>query len=633
MSNPLYQHSFVRDPKYNDEYAHEEADQVNRKLADHVESKKRDHYDPPRNLDVLDKNILKTNSVVEPNGNLKDLRKGKLIKEARIVLSIDSAQRDFFSVSDLTDPEEYINYITPQAYNEFSELYELAQTLTRQILTYEQYAANNNIIIDVIGNGEESCRNIVENLSRGYVCKNGSRARSLAGIENISDINSSLIDLLTNVAVNISGRADYESMANVLNAFAMSGAAFSPSNFWRPFYFTGDTTGEEAKIKQIRYKEQHPNKYLVTLPRIANHVKSLRLISSEIPNTINNVTDRNNIITLQLRETKEGINNGNPYDVPLDPKISVFNFIMVKLDTGCYNIPDLLAHMQNKINEEVKTKTLKKFGDMFKITYNSSSGAIHIRCDKRPEITFHLKFYSELVGVVDVINPGDPELSIGKSHGVVNNFSHDLWYQLGFPWPYEITSTGDNHFSQCLTNVVNFGFHEVFTQGHTNTDIFDRLKTASEFQDIYDNNSNLAGGKFDIINAYRPYRFPNMQHRYIYLVIKGFKSINHFNQSNNVTTFKDRDFFAKIQLNVEPGKIAYNSFVDNPYILLYALDKIEKLEIEWVDDRGEMVDFGKVDHSFTIELIHYVSQLEVNDYDNGLGFIDTESYPLYLRGT
>jgi hypothetical protein len=154
------------------------------------------------------------------------------------------------------------------------------------------------------------------------------------------------------------------------------------------------------------------------------------------------------------------------------------------------------------------------------------------------------------------------------------------------------------------------------------------------YANLSDNNLLLEQSRYTIVQTERPYRYPSIDMRYIYLVIKGYKNIDHMNQHNNVVVeFNDQDFFAKVQLNVATGEIAYDTFVSNPLIFTNAIDKIEYLDIMWVNDRGSQVDFGKVEHSFTLEFIHYITQNDTNAYDTKLGIIDKKSYPDYLSGT
>ena len=543
-------------------------------------------------------------------------------KETRVVISINSNQRNITTESDLTDPTEYLNYVAKDSYQQFIELYNLAKDLNRTVQTYAEYTAQNGAPTINI-----STDPLVRNLITGMLAADMMMMDRVFP-NTVEDINSTLLSILNDVAVNVNGRSDYESMANVLNAFVMSGTAFNPSNFWRPFYFSGYTNAaQSAPIKQIVYKEQLPNHYTVTLPRIVNNVKSMRLISTEIPNTVNNITERNNIITIQLQYYTAKIERW--IEVPLDPDESLFNFILVTLDVGLYTLESLIQHMKQKINAACKRSTMKQYGDLFDITFDNSTGVINIR-SRRQEVRFHLKFYSELTGLISIVNPGNPTEVLGKSQGVVTSYARDLWYMLGFPWPYEIGSDGSNKYTLLLTNQVAFGLHSVFAETHINNDMFDRTKPAVEasFNEIY--TSNLATGKYASLNTYKPYRYPDISVKYIYLVLRGYKSINHINQYNNVISFKDSDIFAKVLLDAPPGNTCYNTYIDNPLIFLNAQDKIESLEISWIDEQGSLVDFNKVDHSFTLELIHYVTQVETNGYHTSLGEIDTKSYPEWL---
>jgi hypothetical protein len=104
------------------------------------------------------------------------------------------------------------------------------------------------------------------------------------------------------------------------------------------------------------------------------------------------------------------------------------------------------------------------------------------------------------------------------------------------------------------------------------------------------------------------------------------------NQYNNVISFKDNDIFAKVLLSEPPGGVCYNTYIDNPLVFLNVLDKIESLEISWIDEQGTLVDFNKVDHSFTLELIQYVTQVNTNAFNSSMGDIDDKSYPDWLTG-
>lgn len=598
----------------------------------------------PRDGSLLYDDIMKSNPVLDDDDNLKSIGARTILKEKRTVISVDSSQRSFFDTQELEigDETSFSSYFSQAEYETFRSLWRVIANVKTELSTYREYALSNNISIDVIeGNSTEACRQLLRSLTLG-VTQNP--------LKTNSEVNADLLKLLMQIADanEFSGNL---AIINNMNAYAMAAAAVNPEYFWRPFFY--DTVTERAML--ITYKEQHPNSYRITLPRIINHVKSIRLISTEIPNTINNINERNNIIALSLRY-KSATSSGDLRDgityrpVELDISKTLFNFVLVKLDIGLYTMESLLEHMQDKLNEVTLSQTSRKFGRTFTVSWVKATGEIKIACN-RTELEFHLKFYSRMTELQKVYSTdGTGQDFKGYSHGIITDFAHDLWYMLGFPWPYEIDFDTTDKYTQLLTNRTSFGAHPEFASDHANNDMFDRGQTQAgggltiddpyvsgqtlSYANLTDQDLMLGDSRYKIVQTERPYRYPNINYRYIYLVLKGFKGLDHMNQHNSVVVqFTDRDFFAKVLLNVDTGEIAFNSFVSHPLIFPNAIDRIEYLDVMWVDDRGNLVDFGKVEHSFTLEFIHYIVQNDVNSYDTRLGIIDMKSYPDYLTGS
>lgn len=533
---------------------------------------------------------------------------GPLLKESITILSINSNQRQYFADEDLTTPESFQDYIDPDNYISFAALYNQAKEMSQQmqVTNFQDYAAENNIdIAGLLIN--QRCRDMVKTTKERSI---GSR-------------DGGTISLLNPVLEDVWPQTDIESLVNRLNAIVMAGPAHNPVEFWRPFHLVRD--GSRQRVVRRVYHEQHPNKYTLPLPSPINHVKCIKLVSTEIPNVINNVNSRNNIITLQLR-----LKEGEAGDPPaIDPDKTIFDFILVKLPVGCYNMSSLTTALQATLNSSCQSVLLtpEAYVDLFSVTWDNSSGLIRITCTQ-PQLEFHLKFYSRLTDMVDIpVESTDP----GKSIGMTKDYTHDLWYMLGFPWPYQVTATGDDRFTDVLDNLVNTGIHAILgpDSGLASKDIFDRESAQDQLSHIYTERHNLEvpSGQYEIFNSYRVHRFPQVDIKYIYLALKGLPAILHISQFNGVSAHRSGDLFAKIQLDEIKGKVAYNTFVNAPLVFLNAIKQLDRLDIEWVDERGQLVDFGGVDHSFTLEVIHYVTQLECSDYDTGLGNTDKRSYP------
>jgi hypothetical protein len=587
------------------------------------QEKLRDHAlqllpEAPRERILVDSDILKTNPVLDDDGQLKELGKRTILKEKRSVITIDSNQRVFFDEKELIldDVTTYESFFDVSAFEIFSKNWARLIGAEEPLLTYAEYALDNNISINIVGENDDNCRSFMRDLIFDRNCD--------IPAEN-ADVNADLMDLLIKIA-DVNTLSGDLSIINSLNAYTMAAASKDPTHFWRPFFWD-PAAGTSGKPKMLIYKEPRPNSYRVVLPRIINHVKSIRLLSTEIPNTINNISESNNIITLYLRyKTSDPVGRA----VQLDPAKSLFKFILIKLSVGSYDIDTLLTHMETLLNDTVKDVTCPKFAKMFKVTWKPATGVIEITCLIK-EIEFHLKFYSRLRDVNEIVAEGG---DIAKIYGIISDYSHDLWYTLGFPWPYEIDTDTTDKYTQLMTNVVSFGLHPTFAEDHPNDDIFNRTQEPVEYPAISQPANYLVPNtKYDIIHTIRPYRYPSIVFKYIYLVLNGYKSMDHVNQHNGVINFTEHDFFAKILLNVDTGKVAYNSFVSNPLIYPNVIDKISLFDIRWVDERGKLVDFGKVEHSFTLEIISYITQTDVNHYNTKLGTIDQKSYPDFLAGT
>lgn len=573
----LYTNKFIRDTTVHGGYGMTEELRQHR-LREHQQQQSMT-LTTPREEDLLDTDIMKTNPVLDDDGELKELDRNNRLKEKRTILAIDSTQRNVFRSVALSTVavSTFQKYVLPANWSDFQTIYSWLQadptdppSDTTDYLTAPNTNANNSAMAD--------------------------KLYAAAAI-------ATYFDTYTRITV--------------LNSYLMSSPASNPSGYWRPFYY--DTADSTTKV--ILYDEQNPSSYSITLTNRIKHVKSVRLISTEIPNTINNITQRNNIIALMIRDKA----TDTPID--LESSVSPYRFIMIKLDVGCYTLANLITHMQSKINEQVNALT--SLSDVFTVTRDTSSGKITIAItDALYE--FHLKFYSRLVYLRALESDNATSTSVGN----VTEFSRDLWYMLGFPWPYEVNSDSSDRYTSSLTNEVSFGVHSELEQGHSDNDIFDRAQAiaqaSSPYTAIYTDLAYLTNTtKYDVVHHRKPYRFPSIDHKYIYMIIKGLKNIDHYYFNGSILPFTDGDIFAKVQMNADVGSIAFNTYVSNPLIFLDIIEDLNKLEITWVDESGALVDFGGVDHSFTLEVIHYVTQLNVNNYSTTIGMIDTKSYPDY----
>jgi len=95
---------------------------------------------------------------------------------------------------------------------------------------------------------------------------------------------------------------------------------------------------------------------------------------------------------------------------------------------------------------------------------------------------------------------------------------------------------------------------------------------------------------------------------YFYMIVKPF-------QTFDLSTVNIYSPFAKIQLGSNDccfdNKILYNTFVDIPKIYYDPIKDISSLEVSFVDPTGIPINFGNLNHSFTLEFI------TIDDSPNG----------------
>lgn len=330
-----------------------------------------------------------------------------------------------------------------------------------------------------------------------------------------------------------------------------------------------ELVGKNLTFRKFLYRK--PNKYVIPLNNTYNHIKSIRLVSSEIPNTLSNINRFNNHFGMVILDEDD-----------VNIKTTSPSFYLIKIPHGNYTIPEVLQYLQTTLNTEVENDSTGSYADLFTFTYDSTTGKVEISINQPVDIT--LKFHTMFENNLDVEE------------------KYRLWHMLGFRNFQDVDSSGNTEYTSTIyNNLFHWG-------GDT-----DGINFSGEEYD---------GDDEEINDDIYPYKLPNMDvDRYIYLKLNNYENII-------VSSLSEQQIFAKFQLNVDYNAIAYNSFVDNPYIVFNdTMQRLSKLEIEWIDQSGNLVEFNNIDHSFTLELTLYEDQLSVNNYNTMRGHIDKTSYP------
>lgn len=338
-------------------------------------------------------------------------------------------------------------------------------------------------------------------------------------------------------------------------------------------------TNNNGDIIYREYLYRSPDNYHIDLPTSYNNVKSIRLLSSEVPNTLNPVNQYNNMIIFDLWDSDMNLN------VPVDP-LYPFPYYIIQIPTSNYTLTSLASAIQNAINTTVETSSIYNFSNIVTVSAETESGEFKITLNQQVghNLLFHLRFW--------------------ETEGITR--STDLWSLLGFSAPFEYDILGDPLYTTERTNLYDFGQNIHANSVTTDITLFRNLK---------------------------PFRFPDLQpNKYIYLVLEGDNLSQGTIPTRDIvnpkyTRLGITKIFAKVQLSVDPNATAYNTYVSNPIIFEKGpLPKLESLVIRWLDYAGREVDFCQRDHSFALELSQYIDKLTVNDFSSHRGRTDESKY-------
>lgn len=293
----------------------------------------------------------------------------------------------------------------------------------------------------------------------------------------------------------------------------------------------------------------YPNNYALFLNKAYNHVKSIRIIASEIPNTDTIINSYNNHITFQLINKSLPVNENDPESQNIKTKNGSIDWD-VYLPYGNYNLSQLLNQIEIQIN-------VMLFGEANLSNVFTVTG-------------------SELSGIVE-ISVNDPYL---------------------FKWNFnENTKIKWRNLYQML------GFKDS-----------KMLAYASKF-----NNTILNKTGSGVLRC--PYRAITLKKSHIVWM--------HLNNYETIYDTRTNTFyFCRFNLNNVPdGQYAYDTFTPSVHTFNDApLPVLNKIDVRIYDEMGMPYNFNGVDHSFTLEIVHYIDRLMGTDHSSRRGMNDKTNF-------
>ncbi len=135
-----------------------------------------------------------------------------------------------------------------------------------------------------------------------------------------------------------------------------------------------------------------------------------------------------------------------------------------------------------------------------------------------------------------------------------------------------------------------------------------------------DSSSTGSGGTVNTRTLNRPVALAG--ENYIFMQILPQQNVILGDMSNSGST---DNIFAKLSLSAAPGNILFNTFISNGKTFLDTpLKELRELEFQFKDQNDALFDFIDAFHSFTLEIVEQVHQLESTgiNYNSRLGVAD-----------
>jgi hypothetical protein len=391
-------------------------------------------------------------------------------------------------------------------------------------------------------------------------------------------------------------------------------------------FLTGGSSIQIGRIKNIIIGSPKSSKFTYSLPKMIQNIVSVKMVSSEIPNTYFNINNSNNYFYWDIYDD----NNKEPYNIVLDTGFYTFTDLKATIESKVIQVPRIFSNnlyreyyynfniIKVDFNEILGTSTFNSFSKfllpqclvsyeivnqttssylitIFQEVHNLGVGQrIYIE-NSLDFIVIPAKYINNPDGyiIVNIINNNKYQIKIDYINPLINNYVDITG------GGYAITISVKNSFSLLFDKSNTFGdlmgFRNVgnslavtpFSSKDndykiTNTQLYVYGGLQNEISD------NLVL-KTNILNSYN--------YKYILLKCKGF---DRCSSSNNIKYFYKIEF-DNFNNNNGNKDIFYNSYIDNAIYFYPSLsEKIEILEFEFIDPYGNEFNFYNLENSFTL---------------------------------
>lgn len=373
-----------------------------------------------------------------------------------------------------------------------------------------------------------------------------------------------------------------------------------------------------SKINKIVNGYPNPNFYSITLPRTLNNIVSIQMISSEFTNSMTVFNENNNKLYWQNIEDGEtlhklSITPGNYSKNELETEIENRAFDIKRINISksynkehffSVNIDESTGRVEIiNFKKAILTKSIQSINPVIQSIPSLDS----FDDDTEFKITFAHKSHGLNVGDEIIISGATDHMGINSdningTHTIISVDSDDSYtFKLS---KINLSDTrnstgGGNSITVKVPTIFRMKFNEQDTCGEqlgfrnvgesfAITPYSTKITNYNEY--INDITKDENGNNIIITNNQLKLQGDD----YILMDIQNINNINSQGKLKNI--------FTKILLNGPKNSTLFNTFVEAKKIFSTPLTNINELEFSFYTQDGELIDFGGIDHSFTLEI-------------------------------
>lgn len=448
--------------------------------------------------------------------------------------------------------------------------------------------------------------------------------------------------------------ANYPITANNLKGFHIvtdtTTDSFSISVFKKTLLSTKTITngGDNISVGRInRIVDGYPesNNYTIPLPSTINNITTIRMISSEFPNSSKVFTSSNNKIYWQNIEDGDTVHS-------------------ISITPGNYNSSSLITELEDRFVEVERDNLSESYekNHLFDVTIDENTDRVVFKSYKKafltrpiiaviPNIPTNpgLDGFSFFVNFELTINHPSHSVSIGDEITINGAIGH-----LGIPSQvlnntHKVTEIVDDNTYKIILPKLNVSDERIDTSGGNIIEFtvpsifrmrFDFDDTCGDLLGFRDVGESFAITPYATVNTnYDPYENDittdelgnsiGLTNNFLKLTGFDYILMSIRNIPNISSLGKIKNVFGKVQLSGNAGETVYNSFIDCKKIFNHPITKLNELHFEFFTPDGDIVDFSGLDHSFTLEITHLVEVPKGTGIsDNTSRYIEQSSRPL-----